>query len=285
MRYGIIVDSGCDADSITCYNNEDLVFKKVPLKINVGSDEFSDAAGFDPEPMLDALEAYQGKTSTAAPSPGEWMEAFSDCDEVFAITITGCLSGSYGSAVVAKNMMLEKYPGKKIDVLDTLSTGPEMTLLVNKLAEFINKKFDFQDITAKIRDYMSHTRLLYILEHVDNLVNNGRLSRLEGKIVSVLGIRLLGKASNEGRLALLHKCRGRLKAYEKAVEEMLTAGYEGGKVIISHCRNKTMAEYVKGRIAAAFQTADIVVMKSKGLNSYYAEIGGVLIGFELPAGC
>jgi fatty acid-binding protein DegV len=128
-----------------------------------------------------------------------------------------------------------------------------MTLLANKLAEFINKKFDFQEVTAKIREYMSRTRLLYILERVDNLVNNGRLNRLEGKIVSALGIRLFGKASSEARLALLHKCRGRLKAYEKAIEEMLAEGYEGGKVIISHCRNKTMAEYVKGRIAAAFR--------------------------------
>lgn len=284
MRYGIIVDSGCDADSIACYEDTDIFFKKVPLKIEVGTAEFSDGIGFDAKPMMEALAVYQGKTSTAAPSPGEWLEAFSEYDEIFAVTITGTLSGSYASAIVAKNMLLEQYPEKKVDVLDSLSTGPEMTLLANKLAEYIHSKLNFQEITSKIRMYMSRTRLLYILEHVDNLVNNGRLSKLEGKIVSVLGIRLLGIASLAGRLELLHKCRGQMKAYEKMVEEMFSEGYDGGKVIISHCDNKSMAEYIRERIAAACQTAEIIVMKAKGLNTYYAEAGGVLVGFELPIG-
>ena len=280
MQYGIVVDSGCDEDKITQVSLEDVGFDKVPLKIEVGTQEFSDGVGFDADPMLAALDSYRGKTSTAAPSPGEWLDAFTKYDQVFALTITSALSGSHAGATVAKQMALEKQPGKSIEILDSLSTGPEMTLIARKLGEYFAEKLDFTEICQRIHAYMARTKLLFVLESVDNLTNNGRVSRLEAAMMKTLNIRLLGRASDKGLLDVFQKARGKMKIFQNAVETMLTDGYCGGKVIISHCHNPEMADFVKDKLAEKYHDAEIVIMRSKGLNSYYAEKGGILIGFE-----
>ena len=283
MRYGIVVDSGCDADSVERITGAEVPLEKVPLKIIVGEQEFLDGIGFDADTMLAALDAYTGKTSTAAPSVGEWREALSHYDAVFGLTITGSLSGSYASAEAARKILLEEGSDQQMEILDTLSTGPEMTMLAEKLAELIQKKLSFAEISERIHRYQDSVRLLYVLQSVDNLVRNSRLSHLVGRAISVLNIRILGRASTEGRLEILQKCRGREKAYERLVETMLEDGYRGGKVVISHCNNLPMAELVCSKIRALYQNAEIYVMKSKGLNTYYAEKGGLLVGFERAA--
>ena len=283
MRYGIVVDSGCDADSVERITGAEVPLEKVPLKIIVGEQEFWDGIGFDADTMLAALDAYTGKTSTAAPSVGEWREALSHYDAVFGLTITGSLSGSYASAEAARKILLEEGSDQQMEILDTLSTGPEMTMLAEKLAELIQKKLSFAEISERIHRYQDSVRLLYVLQSVDNLVRNSRLSHLVGRAISVLNIRILGRASTEGRLEILQKCRGREKAYERLVETMLEDGYRGGKVVISHCNNLPMAELVCSKIRALYQNAEIYVMKSKGLNTYYAEKGGLLVGFERAA--
>lgn len=283
MRYGIVVDSGCDADSVERITGAEVPLEKVPLKIIVGEQEFLDGIGFDADTMLAALDAYTGKTSTAAPSVGEWREALSHYDAVFGLTITGSLSGSYASAEAARKILLEEGSDQQMEILDTLSTGPEMTMLAEKLAELIQKKLSFAEISERIHRYQDSVRLLYVLQSVDNLVRNSRLSHLVGRAISVLNIRILGRASTEGRLEILQKCRGREKAYERLVETMLEDGYRGGKVVISHCNNLPMAELVCSKIRALYQNAEIYVMKAKGLNTYYAEKGGLLVGFERAA--
>jgi DegV family protein with EDD domain len=153
-------------------------------------------------------------------------------------------------------------------------------MIANRLAELIAEGRDFEDICRAIEEYRRRTYLLYALQSIENLVKNGRVSRLAGSIAGILGIRVLGIASDAGTVELLHKLRGKLSLYDKMIVEMLERGYNGGRVIIAHCLNPEMAGYLAKEIRARFPKSSVELMPSGGLCSYYAERGGILLGFE-----
>lgn len=155
-----------------------------------------------------------------------------------------------------------------------------MSLIVRKLTEYMMDNMAFEDICKNIDEYCKHTNLLFILESLDNLVKNGRISRLKASMAGILGIKILGIASEEGTIDLLHKCRGKMAVYDKAIKEMLEKNYQGGRVVIAHCFASEVSNYVVSKIRDKFPDCDIEIMKTSGLCSYYAEKGGLLIGFE-----
>ena len=280
MKHIIVSDSSCD---IHTFENlaDNTAFSYAPLKIRIGEQEYVDNSDLDPGKMLEAMYAYQGATSSACPSPDEWATQFRLADEVFAFTITSKLSGSYNSAVTASDIVLETSPDKKICLIDTLSTGPEMVLLIQKLNSFLKEGLDFDSICTKIRAYQQKTRLLFNLESLDNLVKNGRISKVAAKVANVLNIRVVGRASDEGSLELLHKCHGTRRSYACILKEMIQNGYSNGRVIISHCQNELGALALKEKIMEAFENPDITIQSTGGLCSYYAERHGILVGYEV----
>lgn len=280
MKYGIVVDSGCDLSKLDIAVATQIDFTRVALKLDIGDKEFIDNFDLNIEEFMKEMSTYKGKTGSAAPSPQDWVNAYEKSDYVFAITITGSLSGSYASAKTALDMFKEQHPDKKIHLIDSKSTGPEMTLIVKKLIEYMNQNMSFEEIVTKIDEYCNRTHLLFILKSLDNLIKNGRVSKLAGSIAGILGIKLLGAASNEGTLELLQKCRGKMTAYDKAIEEMFSRHYQGGRVIIAHCFAADTADYIATKIKAKFSNCEIEIMPTSGLCSYYAEQGGILIGFE-----
>lgn len=279
-RFGIVVDSGCDLKAMSGEHTTEIAFSRAPLKLEVGEKEFVDDIQLDVKQYMQEMYAYPGKTGSAAPSPGEWCQAYEMAEDVFAITLTGSLSGSYQSAMAAKDMILEKYPQKKICVIDSKSAGPELTLIVLQIQKCIKAGWDFEKITEEIERYQKRTHLFFVLESLDNFVKNGRVSKLQGSMAGLLGIKILGCASEQGTLEVMQKCRGKLTAYEKLVQEMIKRGYQGSKVIISHCFNEEKAEYIKSLLCGKFPQCDIEIMPTSGLCSYYAERGGVLLAFE-----
>ncbi len=279
MKHIIISDSSCNIHTLT-NTADDSAFACVPLKIRIGEKEFTDNALLNTSEMLWEMYAYKGKSSSSCPSPEEWAEQFKRADEVFALTITSSLSGSYNSAMTARTMVLEEQPDKKICIIDTLSTGPEMMLLIEKLNEYFKEGLDFDTICDKIRIYQQHTHLIFHLESLDNLVKNGRTSKLIAKMADVLNIHIVGCASREGTLEVLHKCRGANRSYSSMLKEMIQNGYSNGKVIISHCENEAGAKLLKSKIEAAYETPDIRILPTGGLCSFYAERKGILLGYE-----
>ncbi len=279
MKHIIISDSSCNIHTLT-NTADDSAFACVPLKIRIGEKEFTDNELLNTSEMLWEMYAYKGKSSSSCPSPEEWAEQFRRADEVFALTITSSLSGSYNSAMTARTMVLEEQPDKKICIIDTLSTGPEMMLLIEKLNEYFKKGLDFDTICDKIRIYQQHTHLIFHLESLDNLVKNGRTSKLIAKMADVLNIHIVGCASREGTLEVLHKCRGANRSYSSMLKEMIQNGYSNGKVIISHCENEAGAKLLKSKIEAAYETPDIRILPTGGLCSFYAERKGILLGYE-----
>jgi len=274
MNYKIVVDSSSDLLEMA-----GVPLANAPLKITSGEREFVDDAYLDVAEMVEYLRGYTGRSSTACPSAGEWIDAFGDAERVFCITITSNLSGSFNSAVVAKNEYEANFPDRKVEVLDSWSTGPEMVLMVEKIVELVEQGVPFEDIGEQLRAYAEKAQLLFALGSLNNLARNGRVNPAVAKIAGVLGIRLVGKAT-DGVLDPLSKCRGEKRALQEMVDQMEKLGYQGGKVRISHCFNPGAVEKVSALIEEKWPQAHIQSWPARGLVSFYAELNGLLIGFE-----
>lgn len=252
----------------------------VPLKIITERKEYIDDAKLNTTEMVWQLQTYTGPSSTACPSPQDWLNCFDDKPYVFCITITSGLSGCCNAAMIAKADYEQAYPDRKVCVIDSLSTGGEMELIAEKLQAWIQVGFSFEDICDRIKRYQQSTGLLFMLESMNNLANNGRVSKIAAKAAGLLGIRVVGKASDVGTLEPLEKCRGEKKALTALVAMLTSLGYEGGKVRISHCLNENAAQQLKNMILSLYPDADISIRPTGGLCSFYAEKGGMIIGFE-----
>ena len=276
MCFKIISDS-----SSNILSNEYDNFGSVPLKILLGNREYVDTDDLTIETLVNDMAIRKDKCSTSCPHVFDWLSAFEGNDEIFAVTITSSLSGSYASAVQAKEDYLAANPNAKVCVLDSLSTGPEMELIIEKLIEFRNSGVSFEESEKQIKQYMKKTHLLVTLESLKNLAKNGRVSTTVAKLAGVLGIRIIGFASDEGELESIHKCRGEKRALETLKEEMLKLGFKGGKLRISHCENNNAAQIFKNLILSVFPKSDIKIRHCTGLCSFYAERGGMIIGVEV----
>lgn len=275
MDMKIVVDSSANLPWLEGAN-----FAAVPLKIVNDQREYTDDERLDVGAMVEDLSRYKGRTGTACPSVGEWLEAFGEAEGVFTVAITSSLSGAHNAAVQAARVYQEKHSDRRVCCLDTLSTGPEMVLIAEKLRELISAGLPFDDIREKIRAYMEKTHLLFFLESVDNLAKNGRVSPLIAKAVGFLGIRIVGKASSQGTLQQLHKCRGENKGLEAMLGEMEGLGFRGGKVRVAHVLCPGLGQRLRELVEARWPGSDVMVTPAGGLCSFYAERGGVLVGFE-----
>ena len=275
----IVADSSCDLEVLENIA-EETGFSIAPLTITVEDKNFIDNSNLNLDDMLDALANTKEKTGTACPSPADFEDAFEEADEVFVLTISSQMSGTYNSAMLAKNMYEEKFPQNKVHVFDTLTTSGEMILIINKINELIGAKKSFEEIVNDIEEYRKHTHLSFILYSIDNLVKNGRVNKIVGAALGVLGIKIVGRASAEGTFQPINKIRSKEKVYSSLIKEMQEQGYNGGKVEISHCKNKEGALYLKEKILALYPTASINIRQAHGLVSYYAENQGILVGYE-----
>ena len=271
----IVADSSANLTEIT-----GMDFASAPLKITTAVKEYVDNESLDAEAMATDLLSYKGKSTTSCPNTEDWLRAFGDAEQIFCMTITAALSGSYNSAMLAKRRYEESHPDRKVFVLNTLSTGPEMGLIAEKLCELAKSGADFDSICRDIEDYSQKTGLLFVLESLKNLANNGRVNSIVAKMAGILGIRIVGKASDKGELEPLDKPRGAKMTRMKVVERLSSLGYVGGRLHITHALNPTEAENLKADVLVKFPTAEISIDKCGGLCSFYAEKGGLLIGFE-----
>lgn len=273
MNRIIVADSSADMHGLQ------VASASAPLIINTAEKSYLDNEKLDVNAMVNDLLQYKGKSSTACPGVGDWLNAFGDADEVFCVTITSRLSGSYNSACLAKQEYESEHPGRRVYVIDSLSAGPEMQLLAEKLEELTLAGKDFDETCREIDAYMKRTDLVFMLESLKNLANNGRVSMAVAKLTGLLGIRLVGKAE-DGRLEPLDKCRGAKRAIVALSSRMKELGYKGGKVRIAHCLNLEAAQELVALLKAEFESVREEIYATGGLCSYYAEKGGMLIGFE-----
>lgn len=275
MNIRIVVDS-----SANLRTTEDHSLISVPLTLRTNEREFVDDASLDIKEMTDYLASYKGKSGSACPSSQDWLDAFGDAQYIFAIAITSNLSGSYNSARVAKEQYEEEHPERNVYLIDSLSAGPELKLIVEKIQEMHAQGMSFDEICKCITEYQNHTHLVFMLKSLTNLANNGRVSPAVAKIAGLLNIHVVGIASSVGTLEQKEKARGEKKAIAAMKKIMEDLTYTGGKVRIDHCFNLEGALLLKELILTVFPNADVKIAENFGLCSFYAEKGGILAGFE-----
>ncbi len=274
--FKLIADSSANITAV-----EGVTYQSVPMTIRAGERDFVDDETLDTHELLDHLASYNGKSGTACPSLDGWLKAFEGADEIFVLTISSNLSGTYTSAMAARDVYLQSHPDVNIHVFDTLSTGPEMQLLAEKLAELHAKGLPFDVICEKGREYLATTRIFFSLKSLHNLAQNGRVSKITAGAIGILGIQILSTGSLEGTIQPVEKCRGENKTRAAMLQSILNAGYRGGKVRIHHAENPEAAGALAASLHERFPEADIEIRPCTGLCSYYAERGGVIVAFEM----
>ena len=275
MKSKIVVDSAANL-----YQMEGIDFACAPIKVVTEEQEYPDDGRLDAVQVAETLRSYKGRSSTSCPTVGDWLAAYQGADQVFAITITGTLSGSYNAALLAAQDYQQENPEAKVYVLDSLSAGPELQLLAERLRALFDAGTPFEEICVQMEEYKQHTHLLFSLESLNNLARNGRVSPAVAAVARMLGIRVVGTASLSGELEVLVKTRGEHGALERIVLEMKSRGFVDGPVRILHCSNPAAATRLKNMITTVFEGAEVQIMPCGVLCSYYAELGGLMIGFE-----
>ena len=275
MSIKIVSDSSSNVFALAGVN-----YATVPMKVIAGDKEYVDTPALDVRGMVEDLKAYKGKSGSSCPNVQEWLDVFGDGDDILGITISRNLSGNYNSALEAARQYMEEHPGKRVHIFDSLTAGPHQIMAVEKMQEYIEAGCDFDTIVEKVNDYLNRTHILFCLESMHNLARNGRVSPAVAKIAGMLGIRACGDAPG-GVITPVHKPRGEKKATQTLLEMMEERGiYDGALVRIAHCFGEKQANALKELVLAKYPNCRFILEPTGGLCSFYAEAGGLMIGFE-----
>ena len=275
MKVKLIADSSSDT-----FELEGMDFTLVPLNIATDERAFVDDINLNVPQMMDYLAHHQGRSYTACPNVDAWCRAYRGGDEIYVVTISSNLSGSYGAAVSAAQIYKEENPDAKIHVFDSLSAGPEVRMLVKKIARLKQEGKSFEETCLLGEEYKKSTRIFFSLQSFHNLAMNGRVSKAVAKIGGMLGIRIMATGSETGTIEIVDKCRGEKSNLKKFMENLEKAGYTGGNISLAHCQNLTFAQLLANEIRSVYPEASIEIYETRGLCSYYAEAGGTLLSFE-----
>ena len=274
-KFKLIVDSSSNMVNDPAHNVE-----VVPLTISFGGKDYIDDQNLNIQEFLSDMNKNQVAGKTTCPSIQAWLDALEGTEKAIIVTMTSGMSGTFSSALQAKNMYEEKHPTSQIIVVDSRSAGPELTIVLHGIEKMIQGDIRFVDLEEEIAEFRMHTHLLFILQSLHNLSLNGRVSPAAAKIAGLLKINLIGTASKDGKLEPLTKARGMKKAIRELLKYMKDDNYHGGEVIIDHCGNERDAETIKEKLQAEYPDAQITIRPMHGLCSFYAEEGGLMIGFN-----
>lgn len=277
MSYKIVVDSCCELPEEL---KKDSRFEIIPLTLIVGENyEKPDDEHFNQREFLDAVAACPQCPRSACPSPERYMEAYqSEAEHIYAVTLSSQLSGSYNSAVLGKNLYHDTYGKKDIYVVDSRSASCGETQLAYRIMELEEAGLSFEEISEKIEQYVKELHTYFVLETLETLRKNGRLSRVKALVASTLNIKPL-MAGDNGSIVQLGQGIGMKKALAKLVE---TAVNDAGdtrdrRLMISHCNNPAAAESVRKNIEDRITVKEVVIMDTAGISSMYANDGGVIV--------
>lgn len=279
MSLHIVADSSCDLMHADV-TGETFTFDTVPFTMRLDGVEYVDSEELDVLDFIDKMENCKELGESACPDPHAWLEQYRKCDDAIAVTISSNLSGSYGSAELAKDLACDEKPGRRIAVFDSLSTGPALTLLVRRVAEWSQLGLEFHEIVTRAEVYLSEMKTSFALCSYQNLVKNGRMGKLTGFVAKALSMWGIGIATKEGTIAVLAKTKGKNRALKLLLDDMKLRGFKGGDVAISHCQNASCAESLRDMILEKWPNAHITIAGTRGLDSFYAERGGLIVSYH-----
>lgn len=272
MKFKIVADSSCDLTN-DYINDEEIGFEIVPLSINIDKESFLDNEELNITEMLKKMKMCSSAAKTSCPSPEYFFNSY-DAENVFVVTISSKLSGTYNSAYLGS---VES--NNKVHVIDSKGTSGMMILIIDKIYELIKKGETFEEIKEHIEEYQKSLNLFFVLDKFDNLVKNGRMSRLTAFVATTLFIKPLCIA-NDGQIAIYEKPRTMKAALIKLVNNIKDKCKDfSGKCIVTHCFNKEKAEFVKELIMKQYSFKEVIIKPMKGLCSFYALENGIIVSF------
>jgi len=277
MTYKIIGDSCTD---ITEDMKKEGMVSLVPLTLSINGEEFVDDETFNQKEFIEKMKASPECPKSACPSPERYMQEFEGQEECYVITLSSRLSGSYNSAVVAKEMYLEQHPETKIEIVDSRSASCGQTLLAIKIKELKERGMSFEEVKEKITEFRDKMETKFVLESLENLRKNGRLSRVTFTICNVLNIRPV-MAADDGEIIKIDQVRGHNKALIRMIEHIeKDAKNVADKVLaITHCNNQKRAEWVKNEILNRLPFKDCIIVNAAGVATLYANDGGIIVSY------
>lgn len=278
MSYKIIVDSSCELPAELI---EDPHFCSIPFGLEVGSTQYVDDKKLDVEELLRAIAACPTCPKSSCPSPQLFLENMEGEEQrIYIVTISSNLSGCYNSAVLAKSMYEEQSSDKKIAVIDSLSASCGETQIAILAHELEKEGRPFEEIEAKLNEYRDAMETTFVLDNIETLRKNGRLSRVKALVATSLNIKPVLAADN-GTIVQIGQGLGMKKALNKLVDVIIKNGGELGKkrIIISHCNNVIRAEEVKKMLQAKVHAPNIMILATRGLSSLYANDGGIIVTY------
>ena len=277
MSYKIIVDS-CGELPERCKNDEH--FESIPLSMQIDEHLIVDDDTFDQADFLKKVAESPNCPKSSCPSPERYMEAYRcEAERVYAVTLSGNLSGSYNSAVLGKNLYHEEYGDKKIHVFDSCSASIGETLLALKIEECEAKGMSFEETVEAVEAYKNEQHTYFVLETLEVLRKNGRLSNLKAFVANALNIKPIMGSTPEGQIQQLSQTRGINRAVLKMIDYLVeeATNPEEKIVAISHCNCPERAQMAKEEILKRMPVKDVIILDTRGISSLYASDGGIIM--------
>lgn len=277
MSYIVVVDS---CGELTEEMKQDGHFLTAPLTMQVDEYDFIDDETFDQADFLKKVAASPNCPKSACPSPEFYQRAFdSEAEHIYAVTLSAELSGSYNSAELGKRLYLEEHPDKKVYVFNSRSASIGETLIAKKIQECEEAEMDFDQVVENVEAYIDGQVTWFVLETLDTLRKNGRLSLVKAMVASALKIKPVMTSTPEGNIAQLDQARGINKALIKMVNYIVeTAEHPEEKILaISHCNCLERALMVKDAILEKIRVKDVFVVDTRGISTMYANDGGIIV--------
>nr|WP_300005216.1 DegV family protein [Tissierella sp.] len=278
MDYKIVADSSCDLnEDIKSYVDVELI----PFNISVDEKEFTDDKDLIMKDLVQAMKSSPNPIKTSCPSPGDFLESYEGSDNIFVVTIADKLSGTYNSAILARDMALEKNPEKFIHVFDSKGASVTETLTVLKIEESIKKGLSKEEVVKEVEAYIEDMKTYFISEDLSNLIKNGRISKTKGLIANILNLKPIMGADQEGNIGLVENIRGSNKAFNRLIEIIGESkkDFKERVLAISHASNPGRANELKEKLNSLYKFKEIIVVETRGLSTAYVNHEGIILAF------
>lgn len=284
MSYKIVVDSCCDlTEDMRNWDNLSVV----PLTLEINDYRIFDDDAFEQEDFISRMKANGGIAKSACPAPDAFKEAYvGDADEVYVLTITDKLSGTYNSALQGKMLYEEEYgTDKKIHVFNSLATSGIETITAGKIKELAESGENFDTVVKETEDYIvNNTGLYFCLESLDALKKNGRLFALAAKVLEKIRVKLICRRTTEGNISLAAQDitlnRAMVKMANLICEELQGKDLSNETLVVSYVCCEDRAKLVAQRITEKAVFGRVEILKASGLNSLYASDGGIIVSYS-----
>lgn len=277
MSYRIVVDS---CGEFTEKMKNDSHFVHAALTLQIDQEQIIDDDTFDRLEFIRKMKASPNCPRSACPSPEVYKEAF-DCgaEHLYAVTLSAELSGSYNSAVLGMNLFLEDHPDAKVHIFNSCSASIGETRIAQKIQECEEAGMDFEEVVRTVDAFSQEKHTYFVLETLENLRKNGRLSNIKAFVATALNIKPVMGATPQGTIIQLGQARGMQKALRKMVEAMVAEVKNPQEKILSlsHCNNRARAEFVKEEVLKLVKVKDVMILETSGVSTLYAADGGIIM--------